>query len=194
MWGKARGHCFPGSGHRIEGNNNQEQLVPGRVVKSHLSLPSILFLWNSITTVCGATTASARRRESQALPHTNHPLGQLFWQFCTKGTAWAGHQSSALARVSWGGEHAQAVGEESSPTCSPAEPPWLSDAIYPADICLPLSAGTLSPCAGLPWGAALLVAALISSMELFCFPVEQARSPRAVFGGEGSLLSWGQGR
>lgn len=109
-----------------------------------------MFHGDSITTVCGATTASASSRESPALPHTNHPLGQLFWQIPTKGTAWAGHRSSALAGASRGGEHAQAVGEESSPTCSPAEPPWLPDAIYPADICLPSSAGTLSPCARLP--------------------------------------------
>lgn len=40
---------------------------------------------------------------------------------------------------------------------------------------------------------ALLVAAVISYMDLFCFPVEHARSPHAVFGGEGSLLSWEQG-
>lgn len=149
MWRKARDHYFPCSGHQIEGNNNQELLIPCRAVKSHLSLPSVLFHWDSITTVCGASTARARRRQSQALPHTNHPLGQLFWQIPTKGTAWAGHHGSALARDSSGGEHTQAVGEESSPTCSPAEPPWLSDAIYPADICLPHSAGTLSPCAGL---------------------------------------------
>lgn len=150
-WRKARDHYSPCSGHQIKGNNNRkEQLIPCRVVESHLSLPSLLFHRRSITTVCGATTASASRRESQALPHTNHPLGQLFWQIPTKGSAWAGHRGSALAGDSSGGEHAQAVGEESSPTCSRAEPPWLSDAIYPADICLPSSAGTLSPCARLP--------------------------------------------
>lgn len=92
---------------------------------------------------------------SQALPHTNHPLGQLFWQVPMKGTAWAGQHSSASAGDSWGGEHAQAVGEESSPTCSPAEPPWLSDSIYPADICLlsSSSAGPLRPRAGLLGGS-----------------------------------------
>lgn len=75
---KARDHYFPCSGHNLGGNNNQEQFILHRVVKSHLSLPSLLFHWDSIPTVCGATTASARRRESQALPHTNHPLGQTF--------------------------------------------------------------------------------------------------------------------
>lgn len=140
------------SGHQLEANNNQEQFILCRVGKSHLSLPSLSFHWDSITTVCGATPASARRRESPALPHTNHPLGQMFLadpheRHCL---GWAPQLS--FGRL-MGGEHAQAVGEESSPTCSPAEPPWLSDSIYPADICLPSSAGTLSPCAGLPGGS-----------------------------------------
>lgn len=73
-----------------------------RVVKSHLSLPSILFHLDSIMPVCGVSIARSplpvpRRRQSQALPHTNHPLGQLFWQIPTKGTAWVGHHGSALA-------------------------------------------------------------------------------------------------
>lgn len=43
MWRKARDHYFPCSGRQIEGNNNQEPLIPCRAVKSHLSLPSVLF-------------------------------------------------------------------------------------------------------------------------------------------------------
>jgi len=111
-----------------------------------------------------------RRRQIQAVPHTNHPSGQLFWQIPTKGSAWAGHHSSVLATDSSRPQHTQAVGEESSLTCSPAEPPWLSDAIYPADICLPSSAGVLSPCTGLPEGSTLLSAGVISPLGPVLLP------------------------
>lgn len=119
-WRKARNCHFLCSGQQNR-QENQGQLIlwssPAVSLNPTFPCPHFCFSWTASRRCVVPPLSALRRRQGQALPHTNHPLGQLLWQIPTKGTAWAGHHSSALATDS-SHQHAQAVGEESSLTCS----------------------------------------------------------------------------
>lgn len=147
------------------------------VVKSHLSLPSLPFQLDSITTACDASAEEAEPSPSThkpppgavilSDPHKRHCLG------------WAPQFSFGNRLIT--STH-PGCGRGIQPDLLPAEPPWLVDAIYPQTSVCRAQAGA-EPQHRAPGAQLCFLRVSFPRVDLFHCRVEHTKSPLALFWG-----------